>query len=624
MPHRDTSPPFISPPLLIILFPIIILILLFLTVPPLLSATSHILRPTSVVKNSWDSLNILLVVLAILFGVFAKPNNDDNTSPLPRQDENINDTVQRNKVNNNNNNNTSSFEGEGGGYVSNQWFEFSEEKNLPIRSPATGVSRLRRTSSSYPDLRSLETGDDRYKFRFFDDFEIDKFRSTPARDEVNAVVDHRKRWPEAEELQEDRDSYKFRFINDFEVDKFGSTPVRDQVPAVVDHRKRWPEAEEFREVRDSYKFRFINDFEVDKFRSMPVRAAKDQVPAVVDHRNRLPEDNEFQQDRVKLIPVDTFEVQSSSTTPPPQQTSPAPPAPPPPPPPEQTPRRPRRTHQKLESSSEITEAEITRINQTPAPPPPPSVKTRSEHKRRKSNVKREIAMVWASVLSNQRKRKKKQTTKRDNVNELTRNTTAPPPPPPPPPPTPPHSVFQSLFRKGLGKNKKIHSVPTPPPPPPPPLTSSRRWSKRKSQIPSQSAPPPPPPPEGPFRRRNSGRPPLPNKVFNYNYETLNNSGNQSPMIPVPPPPPPFKMPAMKFSIRGDFVKIRSNQSSLCSSPEREDIDESTAFENDGVPIFCPSPDVDVKAATFIAEHKGKWKLEKINSMKVKKNNANGP
>ncbi|KAE9604689.1 hypothetical protein Lal_00010819 [Lupinus albus] len=580
-PHRETSPPFISPPLLIILFPIIICILLFLTVPPLLSATFHILRPTSVVKNSWDSLNILLVVLAILFGVFAKPNNDDNQSPLPRQHKNINDAVQRNKVNYN----TASSEGDGGGYVSNQWFEFSEEKNLSIRSPATGVTRLRRTSSSYPDLRSLETGDDRYKFRFFDDFEIDKFRSTPVRDEVNVVVDQRKRLPEAEEFEEDRDCYKFRFVNDFEVDKFRSPPVRDQVPAVMDYHKR------------------------------------------------LPEDNEFQEDRVKVIHVDTFEVHSSFTTPPPQQSSPAPPDPPPPPPLQQPLRRPRRTQREMDSGNEITE--ITRINQTPPPPPSPSVKTRSEHKRRKSNVKREIALVWASVLSNQRKRKKKQRTKSDhihhddNVNKLTTNTITPPPPPPPPP----HSVFHSLFRKGSGKNKKIHSVPTPPPPPPPPLTSSRRWSKRSSQIPPQPAPPPPPPPKEPNRRRNSGRPPLPNKVFNYNDEILNNSGNQSPMIPVPPPPPPFKMAAMKFSIRGDFVKIRSNQSSLCSSPERENIDESettttttvtTANENGdvGIPIFCPSPDVNVKAATFIAELKGKWKLEKINSMK-EKDNANG-
>ncbi|KAI4344558.1 hypothetical protein L6164_011772 [Bauhinia variegata] len=81
MPHPrySSSSPFLSPPLLIILFPIFTLIFLFFAVPSFLSVTSHLLRPTSV-KKSWDSFNIFLVVFAILCGVFAR-RNDDESSP---------------------------------------------------------------------------------------------------------------------------------------------------------------------------------------------------------------------------------------------------------------------------------------------------------------------------------------------------------------------------------------------------------------------------------------------------------------------------------------------------------------------------------------------------------------
>jgi Wiskott-Aldrich syndrome protein len=36
-------------------------------------------------------------------------------------------------------------------------------------------------------------------------------------------------------------------------------------------------------------------------------------------------------------------------------------------------------------------------------------------------------------------------------------------------------------------------------------------------------------------------------------------------------------------------------------------------------IFCPSPDVNAKAATFIARLRGEWRLQKLNSIKEKGN-----
>ena len=95
------------------------------------------------------------------------------------------------------------------------------------------------------------------------------------------------------------------------------------------------------------------------------------------------------------------------------------------------------------------------------------------------------------------------------------------------------------------------------------------------------------------------------------------------------------MPEFKYVHRGDFVKIQSSPSSRCSSPDLEEVDVSSSKDDvetvsmmdsddeagvgvGGVPVFCPSPDVDAKAETFIARLKDGWKLEKINSMKEKK------
>ncbi|XP_050898958.1 formin-like protein 5 [Lathyrus oleraceus] len=553
MPHRASSPPLISLPLLIILLPILTLTLLFLAVPPLLSAATNILQhsPVKTTWNwNWNSFNIILVFVAILFGVFARRNEDESSPQQSPTDAVPDQNIAFRRVS------VSSHGVETGGYESQQWFGFSsDETPNRLQSPVTGVNRLRRSSSSYPDLRQMETDDSRYKFRFFDDFEIEKQFRSPSRAAF-------------------------------------STPH---------HRKQLPE-----------------------YRSQ-----------------------EEEQVHVKEIPVDTFQTRPSPV----KLSSPSPP---PPPPPISRRRQSQSMHQTVESRSEITELEdpeFTRIDSPPPTPPRPSAKTRSEQKhgkneRRKSNVKREIAMVWASVLSNQRKRKKKERPRNDhnhhydNVDELTKNATAPPVTPPPPPPLPPPSVFHSIFRKGMGKSKKIHSVPAPPPPPPP----SRRSAKPKNQIPQPplSSPPSrrsskplnqiPLPPPTPPRQGNRTKPPLPNKSTNFMNDTLN-VGNQSPLIPIPPPLPPFKIPAMKFELHGDFVKILSNQSSRCTSPEREHIDgevsETTTFtnsvtnhKNDGKAyVFCPSPDVNAKAATFIARLRGEWRLQKLNSIKEKGNGS---
>ncbi|XVF35086.1 hypothetical protein REPUB_Repub18cG0114300 [Reevesia pubescens] len=590
--HRRRSPsPLLTPPVLIILLPIIALLFLFFAVPPFLSITTQIFRPNGV-RKSWDSLNIFIVLFAVLCGVFARRNDDD-------------DNINNNNIRNDSNNIKSSHP------VSQQWFDQYPERKIyddpSISSTtslsATNVRRLKRSSSSYPDLRQESlwenTEDDR--FRFFDDFEINKYRSSTSYDDQ--VHELRRSWrsgfdQESESKVIPVDTFVLRSSplsppSSSPAPSTTTPPPPPPPPSAARHKPR---------------------------RTYQAVGQKEKVMTQNDH-------------------VEFNKIMS------PQPVTP--PAPPPPPP-----RRPPSPLVQMGNRSEQRYAKL---------------------ERRKSNAAKEIKMVFASL----RKRKKKQKAK-DQYHDHQQDcplhsprespvpyysTTIPPPPPPPLPP-PPSSVFQkyNLFRK----SKKIHSVPAPPPPPPPPAAFSvskrsskqnnqipqtpppapppatKRLSKEKSQIPPPSKPPPPPPPATPpqpepSRRRttaDSRRPPLPTKANTSYYDENVNSGGQSPLIPIPPPPPPFKMPEFKFVVRGDFVKIRSSPSSRCGSPDLDEVDVSSFKDDvekvsmmdgdDGVgveiarvPVFCPSPDVNAKAETFIARHRDGWRLEKINSMKEK-------
>lgn len=97
-----------------------------------------------------------------------------------------------------------------------------------------------------------------------------------------------------------------------------------------------------------------------------------------------------------------------------------------------------------------------------------------------------------------------------------------------------------------------------------------------------------------------------NKKETFLKENVAVTGMESRLIPIPPPPPPpFKMPAWKFRVQGDFVRINSIRSWSSGSPDLEDeVVESPRSENGGEPaillFYDPNPDdVDTKADTFI-------------------------
>ncbi|XP_058106164.1 uncharacterized protein LOC131249413 [Magnolia sinica] len=364
-------------------------------------------------------------------------------------------------------------------------------------------------------------------------------------------------------------------------------------------------------------------------------------------RRRSYGEKDLDESAFKTIRVDTFEKISTSSPSIPQASTSSSRSPPP-----VVRQKARRTFQTIppkEEKEEKVDLEIKKSQQAqppppptppppppPTPPPPPPLLHQSEQKKSsRSNKKTSVGGGAKDIKSalaflyHQRNRKKYK-----NRNNYDTDLPSPPSshlppstaPPPPPPPPPPASVFHQLFSsKKTNKNKRIHSISAPPPPPPPPppkklrarivpTPTSNNLYNREENLSSGGASPlipmPPPPPARPA--------PMPtNDILYHGGENLS-SGSRSPLIPMPPPPPPFRMQALKFKVRGDFVRVQSGLSDSSDSSEFIEIatDESNANVSNAT-VFCPSPDVNLKADTFIARFRAGLKLEKMNSIREK-------
>ncbi|KAL6137463.1 hypothetical protein ACLB2K_062755 [Fragaria x ananassa] len=358
-------------------------------------------------------------------------------------------------------------------------------------------------------------------------------------------------------------------------------------------------------------WRFYDDTQVSNYR----------VPdsgQVQRHRRRASWHEEYDITRTKNIPVDNFVIRTEQASPSSTPKAAVSVSPPPSSPPHEVtpPRKSKRTYQAVgekETRHDDLEVKSSSFRQQPpvpasqSPPEPAALPMYEEvevksHKREKNVKKRGVATTKEFLITTLRGKKKRQRQKSvENFETLLNSATAssssmplhPPQSPPPPPP---------------------------PPPPYPPVTSAARMSRTKAQVrPTMTA----------------QKPPLPVKVKSFNIveDEAANSGGDSPLMSRIPPPPPFIMPELKFVVHGDFVRIKSNNSSRSGSPDLDDEGEDSqtnessplsGHESPARPVFCPSPDVNTKADTFIARFRAGLRLEKINSVNERGRSNLGP
>ncbi|KAG6428876.1 hypothetical protein SASPL_106915 [Salvia splendens] len=549
--RRSVAAVFFSSGLVVFLLVVAAVFFLAFVVASTISFSATIFRPNSV-KKSWDSLNIALVLVAVVFGILSRNRNEERSSSF--------DEFQSSPIKGNESQKSNPS-------TPQKWFDYSannEEKSSLYEYQIQDshqpkfdqkISNLRRSCSSYPDLREFPSssstnwsyGD--YQMRFFDDFHVDSSPGQLRRYRSLGRVDYPTSPPQIKTLVVDTLVNKTcPEIKSFPAEL--SPPEDDAIAEKVVY-----ESVAVREEKSSR--RFYKDLEITNWVSAAAPAAEESQPP---------------------------ELQES------QKRS-----------------RERAARRKERSSRRQVYENVGPTNPIATPPPPSQQQMMiGESERRRGGAT--AANSKKVFLNSLYKKKKRQLKSVENVESLLRG--APPPRSYQIPPAPPlvfHTLFSFSSKKPKGKKTvtvSLEPLPRSPPPVSPPHEAARETE------PTSHAPPPP-----------TYSPPKPVKITNFDgAEEAQNSGGESPFrrIPPPPPPPPFsKTPAWKFVVQGDYVRVNSSRS---GSPELDETDSDiTPSAADGggaaAALFCPSPDVNSKAESFITKFRANLKLEKIHSMK---------
>ncbi|KAH6773397.1 hypothetical protein C2S51_011801 [Perilla frutescens var. frutescens] len=583
--RRGVAAVFFSSGLVVFLLLVTAVLFLVFVVPSTISFSVSIFRPNSV-KKSWDSLNIVLVLVAVVFGFLSRNRNEERSSSY---DEFQPAPIKENESRKSNPSTPTKWyssstndEQKSNLSPSNQWYEYRDYQPKFEQKKST----LRRSSSSYPDLRDFSSTDwnyGDYQRRFFDDFHVD---SSPWQQQQQQLHHRRHRSLEQVYYLTTKtvivDTLVSKSTEDTNLPVTLSSPPRTAVLAASPaedeeiEKKVINDSAAVRKERSSR--RFYKDLESMNAPKPPLPPAEESAPPEFQDTQRRSNDRASRKkERPGRRQNKDMEPTNPITTPPPK---------PPPPPP-------------------------------PAPPPPPQQQKSSKSERKGGGATGNPTKDFLNSLYNKKKKQRQKSV--DNMDSLLHEAQPPlsfqiPPPSPPPPPP---SVFHNLFSSKKQKRKRTITVtlePRPSSPPPAPPRAEARELEHTSQAAAL-----------PTRKRPK---PVKMSIIDRLDET-SNSGGESPLnrIPPPPPPPPpsfLKSPAWRFVVQGDYVRVNSSNSSRSGSPDLDEADSDvTPTASDGgdvaafhpSPLFCPSPDVDTKAESFITNFRAKLKLEKIHSMK---------
>lgn len=567
-----------------------------IVVPTLNSFASTVFKPRTV-KNSWDSLNLVLVLFAIVCGFLSKSNNNNNVETLtPRSPYRDRRTFSNPST------------------PPPQWYQYNNYNNGSQRS----FNRLR-SFNSYPDLRQEINADER--FRFYDDTYLFRNRNLrlEAEEEEKEVVIENVDTAAAQAVQSNvHRIYQGETVEKHEIAdldaKISQSPPSPPSPAATRPRSVR------RNVKHAFPVEIVEKHEIDaKISESP---PSPPLPAAVVTRPRSVRRNVR-----RTYQTETEEKNEENDLP--TMDSQLPPSPPPPVRRTKDIRRKAKRTYQAETERETNDLDLQSSQPPPSPPSPPAVVTRTKGVRRNAQPERNDLVVKSSpppppppppplpvevkgkkkrgtatkeFLTSLRGKKKKQRQRSvENFDTILISEPLFTPPSPLPPPPPP-KVFQNLFSLKKGKNKKSHIVSV--------ATTTRSMSNKREHYSS-------------YRVKD-------NMIM---------AGNESPLIPIPPPPPPppFNLPVWKFRVQGDYVRVNSIDSSRSGSPDMDDVSVDTPtssthgetsqcnspFAKGGEEsasvsahsLFCPSPDVDTKAHNFIESFRAGLRMAKMNSIK---------
>ncbi|KAL1193497.1 hypothetical protein V5N11_000394 [Cardamine amara subsp. amara] len=137
------------------------ILIVFFIIPPLFSSVSQIFRP-HLVRKSWDYLNFVLVLFAVVCGFLSRNTNNDETNHNKEEEtsnkfSNSPSIIDRDRVSN--------------GATPRYWID---DRSGGDQTVYKRFSRLR-SSSSYPDLKLREFESDE-RWRFYDDTRVSQCR----------------------------------------------------------------------------------------------------------------------------------------------------------------------------------------------------------------------------------------------------------------------------------------------------------------------------------------------------------------------------------------------------------------------------------------------------------------
>lgn len=518
------------------------LVLSLVVVPTLRSFTSHIFRPNTV-KHSWDSLNLLLVLFAVVCGFLTK--NDTNQTQTPRSDHY--------------HHHPTTFSDPA---TPPHWYEYSNRSFNRLRS-----------FGSYPDLRqhsSIVTDDERCLFY----------------DDTHLLHRHRYSRIQAEEelgVENVRPTATFGEVS--------ASPVRKPSPPPPSPPPPPPPPPPVASFRTEAVWRNVGRTSQSEMIAKPENidlvAEISQLPSPPPAVRKMRRGTATKENAATVASAGFTASMVRQPEPEPQ------------PPPVTRTKAVRRNTKRTYQAETIEKPESNDFVAGNSEPPLPLSAVR---KKKRGTATKEFLTSFRVNRKKQRQRSV------ENFESILVNSEPfplvlqPPPSTPPPPPPPPSSVFHNLFSSKKSKHKTHYLVPV--------ATYKPQSSNKREHS------------------------------HNYSLEDKNKNvmvtGNESPLIPIPPPPPPppFKLPAWKFRVQGDFVRIDSIGSSRSDSPDLDEAVESPISQQEetsqcnspfgeepasasAASLFCPSPDVDTKAHNFIESFRAGLRIAKMNSMKEK-------